>query len=98
MKHKHSELIKAWADGAEIETRSPSYGVHDWKVEKYPNWENPSWEYRIKPEPKTDLTTFIKDLEINGFNFRFINHYDTWICAMPTWLIEEAEECIRENI
>ena len=94
MKHKHSELIKAWADGAIIQVK---HSWDDWRDTDTPSWGD-GMEYRIKPEPKPDLTTFIKDLEINGFNFRFINHYDTWICAMPTWLIEEAEECIRGNI
>ncbi len=47
--HKHAELIKAWADGAEIEYKSP-YG---WSPIE---GRNPSWldnsEYRIKPEKK----------------------------------------------
>lgn len=52
-KHPHAELIKAWADGAEIQ------------VEREDEWEdiaNPSWtkcaNYRIKPEPKTDIVRF----------------------------------------
>jgi len=49
MKHKHAELIKAWADGAEIEYKSP-YG---WSPIE---GRNPSWldnsEYRIKSEEK----------------------------------------------
>lgn len=45
--HKHAELIKAWADGAEIEVKSKLCG---WTV-----IDNPTWgcgEYRIKPQPK----------------------------------------------
>jgi hypothetical protein len=47
MKHKHAELICAWADGAEIE-----YKDYDgrWYVIKYPMWHDHT-EYRIKPEP-----------------------------------------------
>jgi hypothetical protein len=50
--HKHAEIIKAWADGAEIEFYS---GYHsEWK----PIGENPMWSerlvFRIKPEPKPD--------------------------------------------
>lgn len=59
--HKHAELIKAWADGAEIQVRSS-------KKEHDPQWintERPSWddtlEYRIKPEP-TDFD--IHDVEV----------------------------------
>lgn len=51
MKHKHCDLIVAWANGAKIEARVPGN----------PNWHdssNPQWvaavEYRVKPKP--DLT------------------------------------------
>ena len=52
--HKHAELIKAWADGAEIE-------YFDYATRKWFSWgDNPNWgadniEYRIKPEPKPDV-------------------------------------------
>lgn len=52
--HKHAELIKAWADGVEIE----------YQVENNPAWyplhKGWSWdnalvvEYRIKPRPDTE--------------------------------------------
>jgi hypothetical protein len=49
--HKHAELIKAWADGAEIEML---FTVEDnWVSTKSPSWYA-SVEYRIKPEPKPD--------------------------------------------
>jgi len=52
--HKHAELIKAWADGAEIQYRY------------YMNEENPDWnldrEYRIKPEPKPDVVRYLNQL------------------------------------
>ena len=51
MKHKHAELIKAWADGAEIEVYQPAFGR--WE-EAEPAWHT-SFEYRIKPEPKPDI-------------------------------------------
>jgi len=52
--HKHAEVIKAWADGAQIQFRNVT-------TEK--NWTDlpfcsPSWyetvEYRIKPDPKPE--------------------------------------------
>jgi len=62
--HKHAELIKAWADGAEIETRWLNSKLKDsqlwhkfngeWGVE----CEDGSREYRIKPEPKPDVVTY----------------------------------------
>jgi len=55
MKHKHADLIHAWADGAPIQ----------WK-DRHGQWEDmgePLWaenhEYRIKPEPKLDYVQYI---------------------------------------
>ena len=42
--HKHAELIKAWADGAEIECRIGG----EWNRINKPNWHE-VMEYRIKP-------------------------------------------------
>ena len=60
--HKHAELIKAWADGAEIQ-------YFDEIDQRWWDRPNPCWnenkQYRIKPEPKPDVvrwcwaTTFI---------------------------------------
>ena len=48
---KHAELIKAWADGAEIEW--------EYEGEWFDAVGNPEWQtnvkYRIKPEPKPDI-------------------------------------------
>ena len=55
--HKHAELIKAWADGAEIEY----WDVYDnrWFDATCPAW-NLNFKYRIKPEPKPDVVHEIK--------------------------------------
>lgn len=52
--HKHAELIKAWADGAEIQLK---LNAGKWGDCVDPYW-NPELEYRIKPEPKPDLRLF----------------------------------------
>lgn len=57
--HKHCELIKAWADGAEIEFH---IGENEWDLVGQPSWRVEQ-EYRIKPEPKPDL---IKYYEASG--------------------------------
>ena len=50
--HKHSELIKAWADGAEIQFQD-SFG--NWfDCEDTPRWVDHA-NYRIKPEPNPDF-------------------------------------------
>ena len=53
MKHKHAELIKAWADGAEIEHKSRTTGEWEESGHNCPRWR-PDIEYRIKPEPKPE--------------------------------------------
>lgn len=47
--HKHAELIKAWADGAEIEWKMPHQTT--WDEIAVPTW-NEDYQYRIKPEEK----------------------------------------------
>ena len=55
-KHKHCELIKAWADGAEIEERAVNCDYdNDWYVFDGLWSEDSAFEYRIKPEPKPDV-------------------------------------------
>ena len=57
MKHKHAELIKAWADGAVIQQYKPH--LDEWHdTSPYPVWDS-RVVYRIKPEPKPDYTTFL---------------------------------------
>lgn len=54
--HVHAELIKAWADGAEIEHQNPGEGT--WHLIKNPSW----WEnkkYRIKQQPKPKVTRWL---------------------------------------
>lgn len=49
--HKHAELIKLWADGAEIQYRKQGeYWVADDEMGWYKDYQ-----YRIKPEPKPDI-------------------------------------------
>jgi hypothetical protein len=51
--HKHAELIKAWADGAEIQIFNPDN--MEWEdLQCTPVW-NDQMKYRIKPEPKPDV-------------------------------------------
>jgi len=53
--HKHAELIKAWADGAEIEINIT--GTDMWVYREDPAWL-PESEYRVKPEPKPDVVRY----------------------------------------
>ena len=57
--HKHAEIIKAWADGAEVEYRfhNGQKGWSEWKIHEQdkPFLSGSWWEYRIKPEPTPDV-------------------------------------------
>ena len=52
--HKHAELIKAWADGAEIQVL---YNKEEWVDRQHPSWHIDD-EYRIKPERKPDVVLY----------------------------------------
>lgn len=51
---KYADLIKAWADGAEIQTKVAG----EWFDTRFPSWFDP-YEYRIKPEPKPKPDTLV---------------------------------------
>jgi hypothetical protein len=53
--HKHAELIKAWADGAEIQGKNWN---NEWVKVTDISWD-PDFEYRVKPEPKEDEPLFL---------------------------------------
>ena len=56
MKHKHAELIKAWADGAEIEFWSTI--DEKWYLADKPSWDE-NKKYRIKPEEKKPVVRWL---------------------------------------
>lgn len=51
MKHKHYDVIVAWAAGAKIQFRRPNYIWEDWENQHTPGFSE-DFEYRIKPEPR----------------------------------------------
>lgn len=54
--HKHAALIKAWADGAEIEFR---FIGEEWAPLNRQFWDaGENAECRAKPEPKPDTVSF----------------------------------------
>ena len=74
--HKHAELIKAWADGAEIEFFD--IFLKEWIISPTPNWSEDR-EYRIKPEPKPDVVKYMGI--INQESGYLVSHYtiiDHW--------------------
>jgi hypothetical protein len=56
MKHKHYDMIVAWANGQQIQIRETG---GDWEDIESPSWIN-GCQYRIKLEPKPDRWSDIK--------------------------------------
>jgi hypothetical protein len=79
MKHKHYDLIVAWAEGKEIE-----YKDYDsrWYVINNPMWHNLT-EYRIKPEPQQEQEPQYLYL---------YRHIDTWEKLMSTTLMQDTSD------
>ena len=85
--HKHAELIKAWADGAEIECRGND---GNWFVAENPGW-NPDREYRIKPmmrkyrvaqmfdKSSNQHYTTTADSEIDAHSLHSANTFVHWL-------------------
>jgi hypothetical protein len=55
MKHKHAELIHAWADGAQIQY---NHWGSAWKDSTSPTWDK-NFQYRIKPEEKQPVVRWL---------------------------------------
>ena len=75
--HVHAELIKAWADGFEIEAYQ---GGGLWKHVLSPSWGSGT-TYRIKPEPRPDLIYYgVFDMDgsatIDAVFTKFFEHGD----------------------
>lgn len=47
--HKHAAVIKAWADGAEVQSKTTINGAI-WHTVTQPNWYEHQ-EYRVRPAP-----------------------------------------------
>ena len=53
--HKHAAVIKAWADGAKVQSKVSG---SQWMDNDYPQWYE-NTQYRVKPEPKPDYVRYI---------------------------------------
>lgn len=70
--HKHAELIKLWADGAEIQYKNGGAG---WISIGDPSWCDEN-EYRIAPEPKPDRVRFARFSTVDEFSESFAWCFD----------------------
>jgi hypothetical protein len=90
--HKHAELIKAWADGAEIEYRDTTRDVslNPWRgLPPYGDWDaSPVFEYRIKPEPKPDVVEEVSVYRNAFWQFELERKTDSRFKFQPIHLAE----------
>lgn len=56
MKHKHADLIIAWANGAQIQVKFEC--SDEWANTEFPSWHK-NHNYRIKPESSPDFVQYI---------------------------------------
>lgn len=66
-RHKYYNEIIAFAEGKTIQSIYKVEGAQDeWKDDNFPIWNNPLFEFRIKPEPKYIPFTFEDREELRG--------------------------------
>jgi hypothetical protein len=97
--HKHCDLIKAWADGAEIEYYSSSQDKWIICLNNLPQWHE-DMAYRLKPTPKPDVVKWgninvRKDI-YNSLNLR-VNEVDQTDANVKLVFDGETEE-LKEAI
>lgn len=100
--HKHAEVIKAWADGAEIETESTN---GKWLT--FPKDCNPEWlehvQYRVKPAKPERAPIKLKSDEQEMMKFYYAHEGDMMesaICLVKQvvqWELDAGSIVAREE-
>ena len=99
MKHKHAEVIKAWADGAIVEEYRPN--LNQWvEPQPYPIW-NARFSYRIKPEPVEQYKPNIRICQLENqlqACRKLIDEKDEKIVELATKLAYANRRCEHLNV
>lgn len=74
--HVHAEVIKAWADGSEIQFKSP---VNGWLCIDYPAWSH-NTPYRVTPCCSYAIDKIFEQSEKN----EVVNIYKNWLAGQTT--------------
>lgn len=82
--HKHAELIKAWADGVEIE-----YFNDGWHFRECPAWDEDT-VYRIKPQPAVP--------EISLTSSEIVDYFDAYDADIRPSIIATAKYVYEQSI
>lgn len=69
--HPYAEVIKAWADGAEVQYRL--IGEEEWKNVIHPTW-NSQYEYRVMPVKPDDIVIerHVHYTDYNDYDLAFL--------------------------
>lgn len=59
MKHKHHDIIVAWAADTTQVVEVRYQGRQEWYTKRQPGWHE-DYEYRIKPQPKPDVVRYYR--------------------------------------
>lgn len=73
--HPHAELIKAWADGDEIQLLDANGTWIDFREGDTPAW-NPAYKYRVKPQPKHNDIEYTTHIEYD-FGWKWVSTTST---------------------
>lgn len=77
-----SEVMQAYKDGAEIESRRRGCGV-EWFPTPFPQWDWASFDYRVKKEPvRVRLFRLDKDQPWTVVDERFSVHPDAEVITV----------------
>lgn len=58
-KHKHADLIHAWADGADIQYKVPMHGNTWYDCNSVPQWDCKTVVFRIKPDKYNTIVRWL---------------------------------------
>ena len=77
--HKWHKEIKAWADGAKIESRAFDVRINEWSswsYEEKPQWyDNAIFEYQIKPQHKEPQYLYVSIVSNSSIEFELKKEY-----------------------
>jgi len=93
--HKHAALIKAWADGAQIEVRAGE--KQNWIPTLKPDWDV-YLEYRIKPKPDKHIMFRLEAHHALGFRFTESTHENYVKEAQYIYVTFDGETAQIKNV
>lgn len=87
--HKWHKEIKAWADGAEIESAWFD-DPYQWFLDKNPDWSD-EMLYRIKPQPKEPQYLYVYYRGNGEYKFESVNAHWNGLLPIGKIKLEDTE-------